>query len=429
MSNQSSQWKFNTLQIHAGQAPDPTYGSRSLPIHQTTSFVFDSAEQAANRFALSDAGPIYSRITNPTVQAVEEKLAALEGGTSALLVASGQAAITFAVLNITTAGDHIVASSSLYGGTTNLFKHTLSQYGISVTFVAHPNDPEEWKAATKENTKLYFGESVPNPRGDVLDLEAIAQVAHSFDIPFIVDNTVPTPYLLRPFEWGADIVIHSVTKYLGGHGTTLGGVIIENGAFDWKNGKFNQFTEPDDSYHGIVWGDLGGASFTTRARAVLLRDIGASLQAIDAWIIGLGTETLSLRIERHCENALKIAQFLEGQEQVEAVAYASLPSSPYYELAQKYVPQGASGLLNFTLKGGRDDGEKFVDALELFSNLANIGDVRSLVVHPASTTHSQLTDEELALAGITPGTVRLSVGLEDAADLIRDLEKGFEAIR
>ncbi|MDD7464845.1 MAG: aminotransferase class I/II-fold pyridoxal phosphate-dependent enzyme [Actinomycetaceae bacterium] len=424
-----STWKFNTQQIHSGQAqPDPTTGARALPIYQTTSYVFESADQAAKRFALTDEGPIYSRITNPTVAAIEKKIATLEGGTSGLLLSSGQAAITFAILNLAGAGDHIVASSSLYGGTTNLLKETLPHYGIETTFIADPNDISQWQAAIQPNTKAFFGESIPNPRGDILDIEPIAHVAHEAGIPLIIDNTVPTPYLLQPFTWGADVIVHSATKYLGGHGTTLGGAIVESGRFDWKNGHFPQFTTPDHTYNGIVWGDLGGGAFTTRVRATLLRDIGASISAIDAWILGLGIETLSLRLDRHVSNALAVAEFLERHSSVASVSYASLPSSPYYELAQKYAPKGAASLLSFDIAGGREAGEKFVNALQLFSNLANIGDIRSLVVHPATTTHSQLSDEDLAAVGITPGTIRLSVGCEDISDILADLEQALATI-
>lgn len=422
-------YKFATLQVHAGQEqPEQVYGSRALPIHQTTSFVFESAEQAAGRFALTDAGMIYSRLTNPTVGAIEAKLAALEGGAAGILLSSGQAAVTYAVLNIAQAGDHLVSSASLYGGSTNLFKETLSRLGITTTFINDPGDLDEWRAAIQDNTKLFFGESVPNPKGDILDIEPIAKIAHDAGIPLIVDNTVATPYLLRPFEFGADVAIHSATKYLGGHGTTLGGVVIESGNFDWKTDKFPGFSQPDRSYNGVVFGDLGAAAFTTRIRATLLRDTGASLSAIDAWLLGQGIETLSLRVERHVENALKVAEFIESQPSVDKVSYASLPSSPYYELAQKYVPKGAGGVLCFDLKGGRAAGEKFVDALKLHSNLANIGDIRSLVIHPASTTHSQLTDDELLLSGITAGTVRLSVGIEDIDDILADLKLGFQAV-
>lgn len=421
-------YKFDTQQIHAGQAPDPSTGSRALPIFQTTSYVFTSAEQAANRFALTDIGPIYSRLTNPTVGAVEAKIAALEGGTAGILVASGQAAITYSVLNLVRAGDHIVSSASLYGGTTNLFTETLTKLGVETTLIKDPGNLDEWRAAVKENTKLFFGETIPNPKGDILNLEPIANIAHEHGVPLIVDNTVATPYLLRPFEFGADVVIHSATKYLGGHGTTLGGVVVENGKFDWKNGKFPGFSEPDHTYNGVVFGDLRDIAFTTRIRATLLRDTGASLSALDAWVLNLGIETLSLRIQRHVENALKVAQFLETQEAVETVHYAGLESSPYKALADKYTPRGAGGVVAFDLKGGRAAGEKFVDSLKLHSNLANIGDLRSLVIHPASTTHSQLDDAGLALSGISAGTVRLSVGLEDIDDILADLAHGFEQI-
>lgn len=422
-------YKFNTLQVHAGQEnPDPTTGARALPIYQTTSFVFESAEQAAARFALADIGPIYSRLTNPTVGTVEAKVAALEGGTAGIVVSSGQAAVTYSILNLAGSGDHIVSSYSLYGGTTNLFKETLSKLGIETTFIKDPSDLEEWKAAVKDNTKLFFGEAIPNPKGDLLDIEGVAGIAHGAGVPLIVDSTVATPYLLRPFEFGADVVVHSATKYLGGHGTTLGGVIVENGKFDWKSGKFPGFSEPDKSYNGVVFGDLGEIAFTTRIRATLLRDTGASLSALDAWVLNLGIETLSLRVQRHVENALEVAKFLEAQEDVETVRYASLESSPYYDLAQKYCPKGAGGVIAFDLAGGRAAGEKFVDALKLHSCLANIGDIRSLVIHPASTTHSQLTEDELQLAGITGGTVRLSVGIEDIDDILADLKQAFEAI-
>ncbi|MEZ7898418.1 MAG: PLP-dependent transferase [Flaviflexus sp.] len=421
-------WNFDTLQIHAGQSPDSETGARALPIYQTTSFVFEDAEQAAGRFALSEPGNIYTRITNPTQGTVENRVAALEGGAAGLLLSSGQAATTLAILNIAQAGDHVVASPWLYGGTTTLLTHTLPRYGVSVSFVEDPTDPQSWRDATQENTKAFFGESIPNPRGSVLDIEAIADAAHAEGVPLILDNTVATPYILRPFEFGADIVIHSATKFLGGHGTSIGGVVVEKGDFDWKSGKFPTLSEPDESYHGIVWGDLGPGAFVTRIRTTLLRDIGPAISPFNAFLIGLGIETLSLRMEKHLSNTAKVAEFLEGQDEVETVTWASLPSSPFYEQARKYTPKGAGSVIAFTLKGGRDAGVKFVDGLELHSNVANIGDVRSLVIHPASTTHSQLTEEELEAAGAPAGLVRLSVGLEDIEDILADLKQSFEKL-
>lgn len=422
-------WNFDTLQIHAGQTPDLETGARALPIYQTTSFVFEDAEQAAGRFALTEPGNIYTRITNPTQGAIENRIAALEGGAAGLLLSSGQAATTLAILNIAQAGDHVVASPWIYGGTNTLLTHTLPRYGVSVTFVEDPTDPESWRAATQENTKLFFGESIPNPRGSVLDIQAIADVAHSEGLPLVIDNTIATPYVLRPFEHGADIIIHSATKFLGGHGTSIGGVVVEKGDFDWKSGKFPTLSEPDGSYHGIVWGDLGPGAFVTRIRTTLLRDVGPAIAPFNAFLIGLGVETLSLRMEKHLANTKKVAEFLEAHDLVESVTWASLPSSPFYELAQKYTPKGAGSVIAFIIKGGREAGIKFVDGLELHSNVANIGDVRSLVIHPASTTHSQLTQEELEAAGAPAGLVRLSVGLEDVDDILADLKQSFDRIK
>lgn len=418
-------WNFDTLQIHAGQTPDSDTGARALPIYQTTSFVFDSAEQAANRFALAELGPIYTRLTNPTQQAVEERIAALEGGAAALLVASGQAALTCTVLNLAQAGDHVVASPSLYGGSTNLLKHTLSRYGITTTFVTNPDDPESWREAATENTKLFFGESIPNPANNILDIEGVSAVAHELGVPLVVDNTVATPYLLRPFEFGADIVIHSATKFLGGHGTSIGGVIVEKGDFDWTSGKFPTLSEEDSSYHGLAFAALGPGAFVTRIRATLLRDIGPAISPFNAFLIAQGIETLSLRLERHVSNAKKVAEFLEQHDQVESVTWASLPSSAYYDRAQKYTPKGAGSVLAFTIKGGKEAGAAFIDKLQLHSHVANIGDVRSLAIHPATTTHSQLSDEELAASGVNPGLIRLSVGIEDIDDIIADLAGAF----
>ncbi len=433
----STPWNFETRQIHAGQAPDAETGARALPIYQTTSFVFKDTDQAAARFALAELGPIYTRITNPTQAAVEDRIASLEGGVGALLTASGQAAETLAILNIAEAGDHVVASSSLYGGTYNLLHHTLPKYGIDVTFVQDPADPEQWRAAAQENTKLFFGESIPNPRTDILDIEAVAAVAHEVGVPLIVDNTVATPYLLRPLEWGADIVIHSATKYLGGHGTAIAGVIVDGGTFDFAQHpeKFPNYNQPDPSYHGLTYAkDLGvggifgvNLSFILKARVQLLRDLGAAVAPFNAFLIAQGVETLSLRVERHVENAAKVATYLEQHPQVTKVNYAGLASSPYNALARKYTPKGPGAVLSFEIDGGLEAGKAFVDGLELHSLVANIGDVRSLVIHPASTTHSQLTPLEQAASGVNPGLVRLAVGIEHIDDILADLDKGFAA--
>ncbi|MBP3223210.1 MAG: aminotransferase class V-fold PLP-dependent enzyme [Actinomycetaceae bacterium] len=425
MSN--TQWSFDTLQIHAGQTPDSDTGSRALPIYQTTSYVFNNAEQAAGRFALTDAGPIYTRLTNPTTAVVEERVAALEGGAAAIFVSSGQSAEFYAVLNIASQGDEIVSSPSLYGGTYNLFKTTLPTFGITTNWVENPDDIDSWRAAITEKTKLLYAESIPNPKGDIPDFEALADLAHEFGIPLIIDNTIGTPYNVRPLEYGADIVVESATKFLGGHGTSVAGVIVEKGDFNWKNGKFPLFSQPDPSYNGLVFGDLGPGAFVTRIRATLLRDTGAAVSPFNAFLIEQGIETLSLRVQRHLDNAKAVAEYLNGHDAVESVTYSGLVSSPYYERAQKYAPKGAGSVFSFNLKGGRKAGEAFVDALQLFSNLANIGDVRSLVIHPASTTHSQLTDEELLSSGISGGTIRLSIGIEDINDILADIEKGLAA--
>ncbi len=433
----SANWSFETRQVHAGQEADPTTGARALPIYQTTSFVFPDAQVAADRFALKDLGPIYTRIGNPTQGVVEERVASLEGGVGALLLASGQAAETFAILNIAEAGDHIVASPSLYGGTYNLFKHTLKKFGIETTFVEDPHDLEQWRAAVKDNTKLFFAETIPNPKADILDIEGVAGVAHEIGLPLIVDNTVATPYLIRPFEWGADIIVHSATKYLGGHGTAIGGVIVDSGNFDFAQypERFPNYNTPDPSYNGLVYArDLGvngilGANlaFILKARVQLLRDLGSAISPFNAFLIAQGLETLSLRIERHVENAQKIAQWLEARDDVTQIHYAGLESSPWYANAQKYSPRGAGAIVAFDVEGGSEAGQAFVSALKLHSNVANIGDVKSLVIHPASTTHSQLTEEALLAAGVTPGLVRLSVGIENVDDIIADLELGFAA--
>lgn len=420
--------KFETLAIHAGQEPDAAAGSRALPIHQTTSFVFPSAESAADRFALAEAGPIYTRITNPTQGAVEDRIAALEGGAAGLLLASGQSAITLAILNLAGAGDSVALSPSLYGGTFNLFKHTLSRLGITPQWVEDPTDPESWRAASDETTRAFFAETIPNPKHDILDVEAVAAVAHEVGVPLVVDNTVATPYLLRPLEQGADVVVHSATKFLGGHGTSIAGAIVDGGSFDFAAHaeKYPQFTQPDESYNGLVFAGIP-APFATRARTNLLRDIGPAISPFNAFLIGQGLETLPLRMDRHLDNARKVAEFLEADERVQSVTWASLDSSPYKQLADRYLPRGAGSVLGFVLPGGIDAGRRFVDALTLHSHVANIGDVRSLVIHPASTTHSQLTEAEHRAAGIEPGFVRLSVGIEHIDDILADLERGLAA--
>ena len=435
----SDTWKFETKQVHSGQAPDPITGARALPIYQTTSYQFDSTEHAANLFGLKELGNIYTRIMNPTQDAVEQRIAALEGGVGALLLSSGQAATTFAILNIAEAGDHLVASPSLYGGTYNLIGSTLTRYGIEVTFVEDAGDLQQWRDAVRPNTKLFFGETIGNPKSDVLDIAGIAGVAHEVGVPLVVDNTIATPYVLRPIEHGADIVVHSATKYLGGHGTSIAGVLVDSGNFDFAKDpeRFPNYNEPDESYHGLRYGpDLGvgsafGAnlSFILKARVQLLRDIGAAVSPFNAFLISQGLETLSLRVERHLENTQKVAAFLEGHEQVEAVRWASLPSSPYHELAQRYAPKGAGAVISFEIAGGVDAGRRFVEGLELHSHVANIGDVRSLAIHPASTTHSQGSDEGRLAAGVTPGLVRLAVGIEHIDDILADLEKGFAAAK
>ncbi|GAB2521367.1 bifunctional o-acetylhomoserine/o-acetylserine sulfhydrylase [Microbacterium petrolearium] len=426
-------WRFETKQIHAGAQPDPTTGARATPLYQTTAYVFKDADHAANLFALAETGNIYTRIMNPTQDVAEQRIAALEGGTGALLVASGQAAETFAVLNIAQAGDHIVSSSSIYGGTYNLFKYTLAKLGIETTFVENQDDPEAWRAAIRPNTKLFFAETVGNPQANVLDIRTVADIAHENGLPLIVDNTIATPYLIRPFEHGADIVVHSATKFLAGHGTVVAGAIVDGGTFPWSQhaDRFPGLTEPDPSYNGVSYtGVLGdGVAYITKARVQLLRDLGSAVSPNNAWQLIQGIETLSLRIERHVQNAQAVAEWLEARDDVASVSYSGLPSSPWYEAANRYAPKGVGAVLSFELKGGVDAGRAFVNALKLFSHLANIGDVRSLVIHPASTTHSQLTPEQQLTAGVTPGLVRLSVGLENVADLTADLEQALAAAR
>ena len=432
MSNDPTKWGFETIQIHAGATPDPTTNARAVPLYQTTAYTFNSSEHAAKLFGLAEFGNIYTRIMNPTQDVAEKRIAALEGGTAALLLASGQAAETIAILNIAEAGDHIVASSTIYGGTYNLFKYTLPKLGITTTFVEDQDDLAEWQAAVQPNTKAFFAETIGNPKVSILDIEGVAKVAHKNGVPLLVDNTVATPYLVQPLKHGADIVIHSATKFLAGHGTVVAGAIVDGGKFEWsKSDKFPGLTEPDPSYHGVVYtAALGDAiAYIIKARVQLLRDIGAAVSPNNAWQLIQGIETLSLRIERHVENAQKVAEWLSKHPQVVSVNYAGLKSSPWFKAAKKYAPKGAGAIVSFEIKGGVAAGSKFVESLELFSHVANIGDVRSLVIHPASTTHSQLTPEQQLTTGVTPGLVRLSVGLESFDDLVADLKAGFEAVK
>ncbi|WP_295623706.1 O-acetylhomoserine/O-acetylserine sulfhydrylase [uncultured Corynebacterium sp.] len=428
-------WAIETRAIHVGHAPDAQTSSRNLPIYNTTSYVFDSAEHAANRFNLSDPGPIYSRLTNPTVDAVEQRLANLEGGVAAVLFASGQAAETAAILTLARAGDHIVTSPRLYGGTETLFKVTLPRLGIDATFVEDPDDPESWQAAVRDNTVGFFAETIANPQADVLDVAAVAEVAHRNNVPLLVDNTVATPALLRPLELGADIVVSSTTKYLTGNGSALGGILVDGGKFDWTQTREGRgdvhpnFTEADEAYHGLKFADLGAPAFALRARAGILRDTGAAPAPFNAWVLAQGLDTLALRIERHNANAQKVAEYLESRAGVAKVNYAGLPSSPWHAVKEKLGLAGAGGVLSFDLAdAGKDEAWAFVDALKLHSNVANIGDVRSLVVHPATTTHSQSDEHGLARAGISQATVRLAVGIENVDDIIADLEGAFAAI-
>lgn len=429
----TSGWSFETRQIHAGAAPDPATGSRATPIYQTTSYVLGDTQRAENLFSLAEPGNIYTRIMNPTTDVVEQRIASLEGGVAALALASGQAAETLAILNIAEAGSHIVSAASLYGGTYNLFRYTLPKLGIDVSFV-DPDDPDAWRAAVKDNTRAFFAESIGNPKIDVLDIRAVADVAHEAGVPLIIDNTIATPYLIRPLEHGADIVVHSATKFLGGHGTTVAGVVVDGGSFDFgaHADKFPGLTTPDPSYHGLNYFEaLGneGAAYAIKLRVQLLRDLGPALSPHSAFLLLQGIETLNLRMDRHVQNTQRLAEWLEQHEDVEKVWYAGLESSPWHDNAARYAPKGPGAVLSFELRGGVPAGRAFVDRVELFSHLANIGDVRSLIIHPASTTHSQLTEEEQALTGTTPGLVRLSVGLEGADDLIADLERGFRAAR
>lgn len=431
-NSHSAEWSFATRAIHAGQGVDAT-GSRNQPIYNTTAYVFDSAEHAKQRFALEDAGPIYSRLTNPTVTVLEDRLASLEGGVGAVAFASGQAAETAAFLNVAGAGDHIVTSPRLYGGTETLFQVTLARLGIDVTFVENPDDPQSWQDAVTPQTKAFFAETFANPQADVLDIPAVAEVAHRNQVPLIVDNTIATAAACRPLELGADVVVASLTKFYTGNGSGLGGILVDGGSFDWRvtrDGEpvFPYFVNPDPAYHGIVYADLGEVAFAMKARAGLLRDTGATLSPFNAWVTLQGLDTLSLRIQRHNENAQKVAEFLAEQPQVTNVNYAGLPDSSWYPVKQKLGLKYTGSVLSFDIDGGKDEAWRFIDALKLHSDLANIGDVRSLVVHPATTTHSQSDDAGLRRAGIFPSTIRLSVGLEDPEDIIGDLKLGFAAL-
>ncbi|PDO11711.1 MAG: O-acetylhomoserine aminocarboxypropyltransferase [Candidatus Reconcilbacillus cellulovorans] len=428
MTEQQRSYRLETLAVHGGQELDPATLSRAVPIYQTTSYGFRSTEHAANLFALREFGNIYTRLMNPTNDVFEKRMAALEGGVGALATSSGQAAITFAVLNIAGAGDEIVSASSLYGGTYNLFNITLPKIGIRVRFV-DPSDPEHFRKAITDRTKALYLESVGNPKLDVPDIAAIADVAHEHGIPLIVDNTLPSPYLLRPIEHGADIVVHSATKFIGGHGTSIGGVIVDGGRFDWKaSGKFPGFTEPDPSYHGLVyWDAFGPLSFIVKARVQLARDIGACLSPFNAFLFLQGLETLHLRMQRHSENALAVAKFLKSHPAVEWVRYPGLEDDPSYEMARKYMPKGQGAILTFGIRGGYEAGRRLIDSVKLFSHLANVGDSKSLIIHPASTTHSQLEGEELLSTGVTPEMVRLSVGTEAIEDILEDLDQAIRA--
>lgn len=428
MSNDKKDFAFETLAVHAGQEIDPTTLSRAVPLYQTTSYGFRDSEHAANLFSLQEFGNIYTRITNPTTDVFEKRIAALEGGVGALATASGQAAITFSILNIAGNGDEIVSSASLYGGTYNLFSNTLKKLGITVHFV-DSTDPENFRAAITEKTKAIYAETIGNPQGNVLDIEAVAEIAHNSGLPLIVDNTFPSPYLLRPIEHGADIVVHSATKFIGGHGTSIGGVIVDSGKFDWSTSdKFPGLTEPDPSYHGVKYTEaVGELAYIVKARVQLLRDLGSSIAPFNSWLLLQGLETLHLRLERHSSNALQVAEYLENHPDVEWVSYAGLPSHPSYSLAQKYLPRGQGAILTFGIKGGADAGAKLIENVKLFSHLANVGDSKSLIIHPASTTHQQLSEDEQKAAGVHPELLRLSVGTENIQDILQDLEQAIAA--
>ncbi len=425
-------YRFETLQLHVGQEqPDPVTDARAVPIYQTSSFVFRNSQHAADRFALKDAGNIYGRLTNPTEDVFERRIAALEGGVAALATASGAAAVTYTIQNLALSGDHIVAAKNIYGGTYNLLAHTLVDYGVTTTFV-DPTDPADFEAAIQDNTKALYIETLGNPNSEVVDIEAVAAIAHAHKIPLVIDNTFGTPYLIRPIEHGADIVVHSATKFIGGHGTTIGGVIVDGGKFDWAaSGKFPQLTEPNPSYHGISFAQAAGpAAFVTRIRAILLRDTGATLSPLHSWIFLQGLETLSLRVERHVENALKVVQYLNSNPLVEKVNHPSVSDDPkQQELYKRYFPNGGGSIFTFEIKGSDNTAKKLIDNIQLFSLLANVADVKSLVIHPASTTHAELNEAELADQGIKPNTIRLSIGTEHIDDIIEDLEGAFKAIQ
>jgi len=418
---------FDTLALHGGQKPDPATGARAVPIYQTTSFVFKDTTHAANLFALKEFGNIYSRIMNPTWDVLEQRIAALEGGVAALVASSGQAAETLAILNIARAGDQIVSSESLYGGTYNLFHYTLPKMGIQAAFV-DPSDPENFKRAITPKTRLVYAETLGNPKNDMLDLEAVAKIAHQAGVPLMIDNTVATPYLCRPFEWGADIVVHSMTKFLGGHGNSIGGIIVDSGNFNWANGRFPEMVEPDPSYHNMKFVEtFGPLAYIIKVRVQMLRDIGAALSPFNAFLILQGVETLPLRVQRHCDNALKVAQFLASHAAVNWVNYPGLASHPAHALAKKYMQHGYGAILGFGIKGGLQAGIRFINAVRLLSHLANLGDAKSLVIHPASTTHQQLTAEEQAATGVTEDFIRLSVGIESVEDIIADIDQALAA--
>ena len=420
---------FETLAVHAGAAPDPTTGARAVPIYQTTSYVFEDPESAAAYFNLQEYGNTYSRIMNPTVAVFEERMASLEGGCGAVAFASGLAAQAAALFTLLVPGDHVVSSAALYGGTVNQLKHVLRKMSVEITWV-NPDDVEAWRGAVRDNTKVFFAETIGNPGGNVLDIEALARVAHEHGIPLLVDNTFATPYLCRPIEWGADIVLHSATKYIGGHGTSIGGVVVDSGTFNWSNGRFPVVAEPSPAYHGLAFHETFGTyGYLMKLRAETLRDLGAALAPFNAFLFLQGIETLSLRMERHVENALSIARYLEGHEMVSNITYPGLPTSRYRPLVEKYLPRGTGSVFSFDIRGGRDAGQEFIRAVTLWSHLANVGDAKSLVIHPASTTHRQLSEAELEAAGVRAGTIRLSVGIENVDDLIWDLEQGFARAR
>lgn len=428
MSENGRAYGFSTRQLHAGQEPDPTTGSRALPIYQTTSFQFRDTEHAANLFALKELGNIYTRIMNPTTDVLEQRLASLEGGVGALAASSGHAAQAMAILTLANAGDHIVSSSRLYGGTFNQFNYTFPRMGIDVTFV-DPTDPSNFEKAIRPNTKILYGETLGNPDIAVFPFEEVSAISKAYNIPVMIDNTFATPYLNRPFEHGAHIVTHSTTKFLGGHGTSIGGVIVDSGAFDYASGRFANFTEPDNSYHGLRYVDLGALAFILKARVQVLRDIGACQSPLNSWITIQGIETLSLRMERHVSNAQRVAEFLDDHPDVGWVLYPGLPSHPDHERAKKYLPKGAGAILGFGIKGGREAGQSFINNLKIFSHVANVGDAKSLAIHPATTTHSQLSEEEMGMAGVSPDFVRLSVGIEDIDDILWDLDQALASAR